>query len=176
MACLATSAMVVFAQGKPITLNLQNAPLTAALQAIEKQTGYTFSYSDNVVAGGKAVSLKAENATIKTVLDKMAQATGLEYSMMPNDVIVVSKSKNNKETSKGTSLGKPLTGVVLDENGEPVIGASVVLKKTGRGVTTNIDGQFSLANVAMGDVVNISYIGYMPQSFTIKTPHTLACN
>lgn len=168
MACLATSAMVVFAQGKPITLNLQNAPLTAALQAIEKQTGYTFSYSDNVVAGGKAVSLKAENATIKTVLDKMAQATGLEYSMMPNDVIVVSKSKNNKETSKGTSLGKPLTGVVLDENGEPVIGASVVLKKTGRGVTTNIDGQFSLANVAMGDVVNISYIGYMPQSFTIK--------
>lgn len=168
MAFLATSAMGLFAKGKPITLNLHNAPLAEALQAIEKQTDYTFSYNDNVVAGGKAVSLQTKDATIQSVLDKMAQATGLEYSMMPNDVIVVSKSKNNKETSKGASLGKPLTGVVLDENGEPVIGASVVLKKTGRGVTTNIDGQFSLANVAMGDVVNISYIGYMPQSFTIK--------
>lgn len=168
MAFLATCATGAFAQGKLITLNLHNAPLSEALQAIEKQSGYTFSYNDNVVAAGKAVTLETKDASISAVLDKMSQATGLEYSMMANDVIVVTKKKNDNETKRRQLLDRPITGIVIDETGEPVIGASVVLKNTGKGVTSNIDGQFSLANVAVGDVVTISYIGYLPQSFDIK--------
>ena len=51
-------------------------------------------------------------------------------------------------------------GAVVDQNGEPVIGASVVVKGTTNGTITGLDGDFSLNNVNKGDVILISFIGY----------------
>ena len=51
-------------------------------------------------------------------------------------------------------------GTVLDEHGEPMIGASLKLKKTGQGTVTNIDGHFTLPASARGDMVTVSFIGY----------------
>ena len=55
------------------------------------------------------------------------------------------------------------TGVVLDEFGETVIGASVVVKGTTNGVITGIDGDFALQNVKKGDIIQISFVGYATQ-------------
>ena len=54
-------------------------------------------------------------------------------------------------------------GVVKDATGEPVIGASVVVKGTTNGTITSIDGDFALSNVAKGDIIQVSYIGYVTQ-------------
>lgn len=53
------------------------------------------------------------------------------------------------------------TGVVVDQNGETVIGASVVVKGTTNGTITGLDGDFSIPNVKKGDVIVVSYVGYM---------------
>ena len=55
------------------------------------------------------------------------------------------------------------TGVVLDATGETIIGASVLVKGTTNGTITGIDGDFSLANVKKGDVLQISFVGYITQ-------------
>lgn len=55
------------------------------------------------------------------------------------------------------------TGVVVDQNGETVIGASVVVKGSTNGTITGLDGDFTLDNVKRGDVIQISYIGYVSQ-------------
>ena len=55
------------------------------------------------------------------------------------------------------------TGVVLDQNGESVIGASVVVKGTTNGGITGIDGDFIISNVKKGDVIVISFVGYAEQ-------------
>ena len=54
-------------------------------------------------------------------------------------------------------------GVVVDENGEGVIGASVAVKGTTQGVSTDFDGSFTIANVKPGSTLVISYIGYNTQ-------------
>lgn len=54
------------------------------------------------------------------------------------------------------------SGVVLDDNGEPVIGASIMIKGTSKGTITNLDGQFDLAEAKKGDVLVITYIGMNP--------------
>ncbi len=59
--------------------------------------------------------------------------------------------------------GNVCTGVVKDANGETIIGASVVVKGTTNGTITGLDGEFSLANVTQGDVLRISYVGYITQ-------------
>ena len=60
-------------------------------------------------------------------------------------------------------FAKLWTGVVLDATGEPMIGASVVVKgKSGLGTVTDIDGNFTLRNVKKGDVIRITSLGMTP--------------
>ncbi|MDE6061965.1 MAG: TonB-dependent receptor plug domain-containing protein, partial [Duncaniella sp.] len=59
-----------------------------------------------------------------------------------------------------------VSGTVLDENGDPMIGVSVVEEGTKAGVATDIDGNFTL-NVRPGAVLHFSYIGYKPQTVRV---------
>lgn len=63
-------------------------------------------------------------------------------------------------------------GVVLDQDGLPIIGANVVVKGTTNGVITDLDGCFSL-DVNLGSVLQISYIGYVTQEIMVKDNNTL---
>lgn len=54
-------------------------------------------------------------------------------------------------------------GIVKDVTGEPIIGASVLVKGTSNGTITNLDGAFSLSNVEEGVEIEITYVGYLPQ-------------
>lgn len=55
------------------------------------------------------------------------------------------------------------TGIVKDSAGETIIGASVVVKETSNGTITGIDGDFSLKNVPLGSIIQISFVGYQAQ-------------
>ena len=57
-------------------------------------------------------------------------------------------------------------GVVIDEQGEPLIGASVFIKGTSEGVVTDMDGTFALS-VNEGAVLTVSYIGYLPKDVEV---------
>ncbi len=61
-----------------------------------------------------------------------------------------------------TQQTKKITGTILDQNGEPIIGANVVIKGTTNGVISDFDGKFSL-DAPLGSILKISYIGYFPQ-------------
>lgn len=68
---------------------------------------------------------------------------------------------------------KKVTGVVVDTNGYPVIGANVVVKGTTNGSITDLDGKFALENVPENAILLISYIGYKSQEITVKNQTTL---
>lgn len=63
-------------------------------------------------------------------------------------------------------------GTVSDKLGEPIIGASVVVKGTSNGVITDIDGAFSLSNVPSDGILEISYIGYKSVEVTVSPSKT----
>lgn len=66
-----------------------------------------------------------------------------------------------------------IRGSVIDKKlNEPIIGASVLVKGTGNGTITNIDGNFSLQNVSKGSVLIVSYIGYQTQEITFNGAQT----
>ncbi len=62
-----------------------------------------------------------------------------------------------------TQQAQAVKGTVVDENGEAIIGASIKVVGTTNGVITDLDGNFALANVSKGAVLEISYIGYITQ-------------
>ena len=60
-----------------------------------------------------------------------------------------------------------VSGRVYDSNNEPVIGATVIVKNTTKGTTTDFDGNYSLQNVGEEDVLVFSYLGYDDQEITV---------
>lgn len=60
-----------------------------------------------------------------------------------------------------------VSGVVLDENDEPLIGASVMIKDTDIGVATDINGEFKI-EALKGMVLKVTYIGYYKKEIKIK--------
>ena len=69
----------------------------------------------------------------------------------------------NSLAVSATQQTSTCTGVVVDDLGETVIGASVLVKGTSNGTVTDLDGKFSLSNVKKGDIIVISYIGFDSQ-------------
>ena len=66
-----------------------------------------------------------------------------------------------------------ISGVVTDaKSQEPLIGVKVLQKGTTHGVVTNLDGEFSIA-IPAGAILEISYIGYVAQTFVVKTNEKL---
>ena len=69
--------------------------------------------------------------------------------------------------SAAQSIPTTISGTVLDENGEPLVGATLRLKKSGFATITDFDGQFLLVSTIDDDVATISFIGYEPLNIAV---------
>ena len=67
---------------------------------------------------------------------------------------------------------KTVTGTIVDEFGEPIIGANVLVKGTTNGAVTDIDGNYSITGVSNADELVVSYIGYASQTFPVGNQST----
>lgn len=152
------------AQTPQVTLNLQNVTVQQVLRSIEKQTKYHFSFKDADLNSKSKVSISAKNEPVTQVLDKVLTPRQLAYEVVSDRSIVI-LPRNVMERSKKSMA---ITGTVIDDQGEPVIGANVRIKGTAAVTVTDTDGRFALNSVAPGDKVDVTYVGYRPASFTVK--------
>ncbi|MDR2626481.1 MAG: TonB-dependent receptor [Dysgonamonadaceae bacterium] len=147
----------VNAQNTLINLRLNDVPVEEVINRIEDQSDYRFLYNKGMVNVTTRVSIAVQNENIKTVLDKLFQKSDIAY-LIKGKQIVLSKAE-----PPGSSA---VTGFVADKKGEPVIGASVKEKSTGKGAVTNIDGQFKV-DVLPNATLVISYLGYKTQEIAV---------
>lgn len=151
-----TPSFMMAQQKNSISLSVKNVTLQQFFGEIEKKTPYRFSYRDIVLENKKDVTLRVSNQTIEFVLDEVLPARGLKYAVNGNSVMITKKAQSRNSDKKEVS------GIILDAEGEPIIGANVVEKGTTNGNITNADGQFALS-VSPEAVLQISYIGYTPK-------------
>ena len=142
---------------KNVTLNVQNETVENVFVQLGKQTGLKFFYDQNVVNTAPRISVKVKNSPLQTVLDKITEQTNLFFNR-DNNTISVGKQKIGNDALK--SKTRTIKGTVVDEAGESVIGATVMVKGTTNGVTTNLDGNYTLYDVPDDATILISYIGY----------------
>ncbi len=111
--------------------------------------------------------MKKENAFLQK-LDKIGNLTQVVcLSLFLTGVSVQGVSaETGFPISQSVQQTKTVTGQVVDETGEPVIGASVVVEGTTNGTITDFDGRFAL-QVPSGKKVVISFVGYVPQTIVI---------
>lgn len=158
-----------YAQNTSLSLDMQNATVQSVLDEIEKSTDFVFFYNNNQVNTSRTVSVSVRNQNIFKILGQMFEGTDIAYKVLDNSIILSKKeilAEAVKETFQQT--GKKITGKVIDQNDDVVIGASVSVEGTSRGVITNIDGGFELV-VPIDSKIVISYIGY--KKITVPVTH-----
>jgi TonB-linked SusC/RagA family outer membrane protein len=152
---LLISCMQVRAKGysQAITLNLKSVELRKALNTVEKHTNFRFLYSERKMADGDKVSINVTNADISQVMNQLLSGTSLSYKTLGNNLIVlVQKDEEVQDVV--------VTGKVTDKaTGLPIAGASIQIKGSNAGTTTDGNGNYSI-NVPERATLVISSIGY----------------
>ena len=161
-------AEMSYTQNARVNINKTNTTLKEVLTAIEKQTDYLFIYNNEVNTNEK-VSVKAKHKAVSEVLYSILENKDINYSMEGNNILLSKVENVNTEEISSIIIEqqkKQITGTVVDETGEAVIGANIIEQGTTNGTVTDIDGNFILS---VGDNANITitYIGYLEETIQI---------
>ena len=150
-----------FAQGE-ISLSVENVDLKTLLVEIEKKSDIRFTYLNQLSDTNKDISLAVTNKTVEEILNLVLSKKGMEFTRTGNTIAIQMRSPQNRQTAPT----KKVTGIVMDSNGEPIIGANVSVKGTTTGTITDIDGHFSLEAIE-GQTILVSFIGYSSKEIDI---------
>jgi len=147
------------------TMSESNTTVREILKKIEKSSNYTVFYRNDQVNLNNKVSVIAENSTIENVMKQVLRDQPLTFEVVDNNMVVI-KSIGDKNALRDY----PVTGTITDNEGEPLIGASVLIKGTTRGASTDIDGKFVLT--VPGDqpvTLVVKYLGFADQEVSVNS-------
>lgn len=165
--CLRASA--VYAQElkeNNITLKVQNESVENVFNKISKVTNFKFFYDQGTVNKVPHVSIDVKAATLQQILNEITSQSQL-YFNRTNNTIAVSKHKAGDNEIQGGKM-KNISGIVYDDKGEPVIGASIVVQGTTNGTITDFNGNYMLSKVPESSTIIVSYVGYKTKNLTAK--------
>lgn len=158
--CLVFSQAALWAQDShKISIHKNSLTVKEALHEVEKQTKTSIAYNESQLGANKIISLNLRDASLETAMSSILKDTGFSYRVEGNYIILSPDERKGKD--------KKITGHVVDDQNEPMIGVNVMIKgKSGVGTITDFDGNFTL-DVAEGDVLEISYVGFASQTVKV---------
>jgi len=143
------------AQNVRVTIRENGAKMEQVISAIERQTRYLFGIDDEVNTD-LPVTVHAENEPLKKVLDEMFRGTDIIYTVEGTNILLT------RRPAAPQSRAASVTGRVTDASGQPIVGASVIVRGTTVGVSTDTEGRFALEvpSPAASQTLEVSYLGY----------------
>ncbi|MDR3714168.1 MAG: SusC/RagA family TonB-linked outer membrane protein [Puia sp.] len=165
-----------------VTLSQKDAPLSSVLDEIEKQTGYHYFMNADWEKAARKVTVEISNAELKTVLDLCFKDQPFSYQIVGKTIVVKQKERvvapstsrlaNDVEGGSDTLLF--VKGIITDEDGNPLNGATIRVKGKDIGVSTNPKGEFYLRNVTPHSTLEVSFVGFESQTLKINNRTTVA--
>lgn len=160
------------AQDNRLTLHLKQVSLGQVFDVIQRQSEYIIFFKDNQVDLTQKVSVEADNLTIEEIFNQVLVGTSLSYKVFDRQVIIV-RNKDianiaNSILPKDQVPRRTVTGRVVDEAGNPVLGVTIVVKGTHIGVITDPDGNYTLDVPVNASVLLFSFVGMKPAEELLK--------
>ncbi len=153
-----------------ISIQAKDISLVQLFEQIESKTELSFLYDEKVIDHSPKITCDFENVELGSLLLKVSEQTGFSFKRINNNIFVTRKEKGQKNGrgEKTVPAEIKITGTVLDQqNGEPLIGASVRVKGTSTGTVTNLEGKFSLSVPETATTLVVSYVGYLSEELEI---------
>ena len=144
-----------FAQGgMKITIQKENITVIEALKEVEKQSKLSVGYNDSQLTDKPAINLNLKNIDLEKALSIILKGTGFTYGIKRNYINIIPQPKT------GTVVVKQVTGRVVDEKNEPLIGVNIRVEGTDDGTVTDLEGKYVI-KASIGSILSFTYIGYI---------------
>ncbi len=141
----------------------RDCTILTVLEDLKTRTGYTFVYRQNDIADDVKISATFRNATLGDILDQVLMGSGYDYSI-EGRVIAVNRSRASRQQPVTALL--QITGRVVDNKGNPLPGATVVVHGTTQGTTADANGAYAI-RVAADAVLIFSFVGYKSETLPV---------
>lgn len=159
--CLFLYQTLSFAQnGIQITIQKKNITIIDALKEVEKQSRLSIGYNDSQLKDKPALNLSLKNVGLENALSTILQETGYTYQLTENYIKII------PQQVPVTTTVKKISGKVVDENNQPLIGVNIRIEGSDLGVITDLNGNFT-TEAPIGSTLNFSYIGYVSQTIKV---------
>ncbi len=150
-----------------INLNCENRKVSEVFNDIRKQSGFIVIYESSDMNPGMKVSLKLKDAGIHEVMKAILQGTDLTYTISEDYIAISKKDAASDKSEKFVNI----SGRVTDKDGNPLPGATVLIKGTLQGTTTNADGCYAI-KIPRTSVLVFSFIGFQKREITVSAEDT----
>lgn len=157
-----------YSQKTKLSLDLKTVSIAEVLKSIESQSEFVFIYENEALKFDKKVSIVTKGSSVEQILSKVLKDTGVTYEVVNKQIIITRQEPEEStiklnENSEMKQPKKKVTGLVKDEKGLPLPGATIMVVGTTRGVITDNDGSFEI-DVVPGNKLLFSFIGMTSQT------------
>lgn len=154
--------------GQRVTLAEKNTPLRIIFKKIKEQTGYNILFEDRALAGKKGINIQLKNVTLADAMERILENQDLDYNISDQIVVIKAKEPSFLDGLIARFQRIDVRGRILDQQKNPMVGATIKVKGTNQSVVADEKGQFSLRNVDEKAVLVIAYIGYATQEINVS--------
>ncbi len=164
---------ITLCSAQKVNLNFSQKSLRTVLESITEQTNYTLAFSKEAVDLSDIVTIRITDEELVQVLSQLLTPRHIGYEIRDNKIYIFDQPVPvNAVTRQTPPQEVRLTGTVTDLNGEPIVGANIVVPGTTIGTVTNMDGAYSMI-LPQGSLLRFSYIGYLEQEYRITNQTVL---
>ena len=156
-----------YAQEKKFTFEFNKTSIKEILGYIEKHSEFIFMYRNDLLDTSRKVSVKIVGQEIEEVLRQLLTGTSIMYEIKGRQIALKKKGVENVNTSEQSNSKKLIQGLIKDDKGDIIIGATIQVKGTNIGTVTDVDGLYHLTVPSSTSVLVISYIGYETQEVVV---------
>jgi TonB-dependent starch-binding outer membrane protein SusC len=162
-------ASETYSQTNKLTLDIKNETVENVLGTIESKSDFYFLYSAEMIDVSRKVNINVQECTINQILDQLFAGTNIKYNIKGRQIVL-----STKVVFDSTQQNHSVEGKVTDSSGAQLPGVSVVIKGTTKGVITDTDGKYIIANVPTNATLVFSFVGMKTQEIKIEGKATIS--
>ena len=155
-----------------VTLHQKDKPLLDILHELRKQTGLVFFYANDILDDSQRLSIDCKEMPVGKVLDQLFAKIPVQYTLKENKVLIVKKPVPSPKIETPVRSKQVdsirVKGTVIDIDGKPIAGATVLIEGSHEGTMTDVLGVFSLT-ASPGDVAMVSMVGMVDQRIEVPS-------
>ncbi len=173
---------------KKISMSVENMQLRKIISKLQTQTGVKFIYSPNTIGAGRKISFSVEDKKLGVFINEFIKPLAIDYKIVDGQVLLFPIDNSTKTSAESNTapagdlqtnsllvVDNIVTGTVTDNNGTPLIGATVMVKSNRSRVTaTDNAGKFRLDIGSPSAVLVISYTGFKPQEIGVTANQSVS--
>ena len=149
-----------YSQGERVTIDAQTKSVKEVFDEIQEKSKYRFFYSDDHIDLNKKIYVAFDDQTVESILAEVTDKSGVQYQILEDNLIVISP----REVAQTRQITGRVTSMMESEG---IPGANVVVKDTGMGTITDLEGNYSIEIEGEDAILVFSYVGYVSEEIKV---------